>query len=174
MTGAPPPPAARPTLGMGALLWAAVMVALVGFILIAAALRIAPGYAGLLFFWYWITIDKGEFRPMPAALLGALGGSGLAWLLQLATHHGGGAVLLVLALIVVAIYVQIVERAPLVINACFMLFLTVTAAPLLQQAEDFRMVFLSILLAAVWFGLFVYGAKKVIALRQGPPERPAL
>ena len=162
-----PPGKTRPTIGHALVLLVAVSVAVAGFILIGHVLRIEPVYAGLLFFTYWITIDDGEYRAMPAAVAGALGGTGTAWLLQLCALRGSGVgLILVLLLILFAIFMQILERAPIVFNRIFVIFLTVTAAPLLQKGEDFRVVFLSILLAVVWFGLFVFGAKKAIALRQ--------
>ena len=139
-----------------AVLATVVLVAVVGFIVLAAVLRVEVGYAGLLFFWYWAGIRDAKFAAMPPILVGACLGIGTAWLLQVATesHHG---VLLaaVLLLIVSAIYIQVMDLAPGAINLSYMLFLTVAAAPLLQREEVMPAMVGAVLLAAVYFGAIV-------------------
>ena len=135
---------------------AIVIVVVVGFILLAGALRIAPAYAGLLFFWYWAAIQDAKPRAMPSSLLGALLGVGTAALLQAAVgSHQPISIVAVLILIVVAIAVDVMRLLPFAINACFMLFLTIASAPLIQGHENFAVVVESILLSAVYFGVIV-------------------
>jgi hypothetical protein len=133
-----------------------VVIAVAGFILIGHALRLAPTYAGLLFFWYWAAIDKARFAAMPAALIGSMGGTCMAWLLQTFAHQQNNVGLCVaLIFIVVAIFIQIAELVPIAINLPFMLFLTACGAPLLQDREDFPMVLIVIMLSALYFGSIV-------------------
>lgn len=140
-----------------AALAAIVIIAVVGFIVLAAVLHIVTAYAGLLLFWYWGILDDADMRKLPSALLGALLGVGTAWLLQLAGgSHDAAALIAVLVFIVVAIFVQVTELAPIAINRCFMLFLTVAAAPLLQAKQNFAAVEAAVLFGAVYFGLIVF------------------
>ena len=133
-----------------------VIVVVVGFILLAGALRIEPAYAGLLFFWYWAAIQDAKPKAMPSSLLGALLGVGTAALLQAAMRsHQPVAIVAVLILIVVAIAADVMRLLPFAINACFMLFLTIASAPLIQSHEDFVVVVESILLSALYFGAIV-------------------
>ena len=158
---------AKVGIGQAAILTAIVVIALVGFLALGQALRMAPVYAGLLFFWYWISVDKGDAKPMPAAILGAIGGSVHAWLLQWSAHHHNMLGLVLFALwLIVAIFLQIAVIVPILINACYMLFLTVLCAPLLQDGEDFGVVLLSIFAGIAYFGAFVFAAKRLLALQQ--------
>jgi hypothetical protein len=144
------------TIGQSAMLAAIVVIAVAGFILIGHALRLGPAYAGLLFFWYWAAIDKARFGAMPAALIGSLGGTCTAWLLQIFAHqHNLVGLCAVLIFIVVAIFIQIAELMPIAINIPFMLFLTACGAPLLQERENFPAVLSAIVLSALYFGSIV-------------------
>lgn len=129
-----------------------VIAAVIGFIALEAVLGLTTGYAGLLFFWYWGTAGKAELGTMPPALIGALGGTGTAWLLQyFAETHNNIGLIVTLLFIVVAIAIQVLDRVPIMFNPPFMLFLTVLAAPLLQMHENFGRAVASILLAALYF-----------------------
>lgn len=135
---------------------AIVVVVVVGFILLANAVHLGPAYAGLLYFWYWVVIEEAKPRAMPSSLLGALLGVGTAALLQWAVlSHQPIAIIGVLVLIVAAIVVDVMKLLPFAINGCFMLFLTVASAPLIQGSENFVTVVEAMLLAAVYFGLIV-------------------
>ncbi len=135
---------------------AIVVVAVVGFILLAHALHLDPAYAGLLYFWYWAVVSEAKLRAMPSSLLGALLGVGLAALLQGAVQsHQPIAIVGVLLLIVAAVVVDVMRLLPFAINGCCMLFLTIASAPLIQGHEDFVVVVEAILLAAAYFGLIV-------------------
>jgi hypothetical protein len=135
---------------------AIVVVAVVGFILLAHALHLDPTYAGLVYFWYWAVIGEAKPRAMPSSLLGALLGVGMAALLQYAVRsHQPIEIVGVLLLIVAAVVVDVMRLLPFAINGCCMLFLTIACAPLLQGSENFVLVVEAILLAAVYFGLIV-------------------
>ncbi len=141
--------AEKPSLAVGVI----VLVTVVGFIALHAALGLETGYAGLLFFWYWGVFGKVEFRALSSTVIGAVGGTGTAWLLQyLASTGNGTGQILVLLAIAVAIVVQVTDRLPIAINPAFMLFLTVFAAPVIERHENFLLVFASIGLAVLYFG----------------------
>ena len=130
-----------------------VILAVFGFIVLEAVLGLTTGYAGLLFFWYWGTAGKAELGTMLPTLIGALGGTATAWLLQyFAESHNNTGLIIVLLFIVVAIAIQVLDRLPILFNPPFMLFLTVLAAPLLQMHENFGRIVASILLAVLYFG----------------------
>ena len=146
---------------------AIVIVAVVGFILLAHALHLDPAYAGLLYFWYWAVIGEAKLRAMPSSLLGALLGVGMAALLQWAVQsHQPVAIIGVLVLIVVAVVVDVMRLLPFAINGCCMLFLTTASAPLIQRGENFTIVVEVILLAAAYFALIVMALGWLKARRQ--------
>ncbi len=150
-----------------AVLATVIVVAVVGFIVLAQLLRVEPAYAGLLFFWYWAAIREAKFSAMPGVLIGSILGVGTAWLLQAATaSHQGMAIIAVLLLIVAAIYVQVMELAPGAVNVPYMLFLTVAAAPLLQSDEVMSTMLVSVALAALYFGAIV-GVVRALQARSG-------
>lgn len=151
-----PEPGVQPASDRRGSLAAIVVVAVVGFILLAHALHLDPAYAGLLYFWYWAVVEDAKPRAMPSSLLGALLGVGTASLLQMAVRsHDPIGIVGVLLLIVAAVVVDVMKLLPFAINACFMLFLTLASAPLIQGSENFVAVVEAILLAAVYFGLIV-------------------
>lgn len=150
-----------------------VVVAVIGFIALTGMLGLETGYAGLLFFWYWGTAGRAELRTLPASLIGALGGTLTAFTLQYcADSHNWIALAAVLLFIIAAVIVQVLDRIPILFNPPFMLFLTVLAAPLLQGSENFRPVFASILLGAVYFGGIVFAITS-IRLRSVRSEKPS-
>jgi len=108
---------------------------------------------------------------MPSSLLGALLGVGTAALLQAAMRsHQPVAIVAVLILIVVAIAADVMRLVPFAINACFMLFLTIASAPLIQGHEDFVVVVESILLSALYFGAIVLLMGWLQARSARPPQ----
>ncbi len=136
---------------------AIVIVAVAGYILLAHALRLDPAYAGLLYFWYWAVVEEAGLPAMPSSLLGALLGVGTAALLQSAIRsHQPVEIIGVLLLIVAAIVADVMKLMPFAINPCFMLFLTIASAPLIQGRENFVAVIEAILLAAAYFGMIVF------------------
>ena len=157
-------------LGMGLILWAAVIAAVVGFVAIGHFLHLVPLYAGFLFAWYWSSVDKVSFALAPASVIGAVGGVATAGLLQYAVVHWGiGGALAVLGLIALALLVQIMNWLPIAINPAYMLFLTVTCAPLLQAGEDFRAVMLTLLVGCAYFcGLTFIGLRVFALIRRAP------
>ncbi len=161
------PASVRPGLRNGSLIFLVVVVAIVGLTALATAgFGLKSLFAAFLFAWYWANVEAMRFDRLPAALVGALVGVGLAWLLQvLPALHGQAGGLLALLAILVALFVQIQNWLPTLCNVSTMLFLTVMAAPVLVEKTDFLDVALSILLGAGFFaGLVRVG--QMIAARQ--------
>lgn len=156
-----PPP---PTLGIGLMIWAGVIAAIVGFIAIGYALQLVPLYAGFTLLWYWANLDKMSFALAPATLVGALGGVANAWALQWAAANGNvPAIVAALVVLALVLLMTILERGRLVCNASYMLFITVCGAPLLQQGEDFAAVVETLLVGALYFGGLVWLAMRIFA-----------
>ncbi|MEH3048190.1 hypothetical protein [Sphingomonas adhaesiva] len=154
------------TKGQAAGITLGVVVLIVGFLLIGAWLALPPLYAGFLLLWYFGSIDVLDTKALPALAIGALAGTLTAWLLQVGVAHSGavGAVP-ALVVIVVAIFCQLLGWLPIAINRAYMLYVTVMAAPLLQQQERFDRVLLTIVVATVYFGGTVMLGRRLIAMR---------
>lgn len=159
---------AAPAMGGGmALIVAVGIVALIaGFITLGFLLGLVPVYAGLLLLWYWGSVDMIESKALAPLVVGACGGTALAWLLQYGAVRGELAVVVAaLVLIVVAIYFQLRGWLPLLINRPFMLYLTVMCAPLLQAGESFPQAVIAIGAATLYFGGIVLAGRAVMARR---------
>jgi hypothetical protein len=154
---------------MTALVITAIAVALiVGFVVIGAVLHVVPVYAGFMLLWYWTSVTHSDLRALAPAVIGGLTGTGLSYLLQTGTALGNVPLIVgALVLMVVALFLVIAGRLPLVCNASTMLYVTVFNAPVIQQGEDFRRVMLATVLGMVWFGVTI-GVLGRIA-----PEAPA-
>lgn len=140
-----------------ALVITAIAVTLIaGFVVIGAVLHVVPVYAGFLLLWYWTSVTHSDLRALAPAVLGGLTGAALSYLLQTGTVLGNVPLILAaLGLMVVALFLVIAGRLPLVCNAATMLYVTVFNAPALQKAEDFRQVIIATVLGLVWFGLTI-------------------
>jgi hypothetical protein len=157
MNSTPPPgtPPVQPL--MTALVISAIALALIaGFIVIGTWLHIVPLYAGFLLLWYWTSVAHGDLRALLPAVVGAVVGTGLSYLLQTGMALGSVPLIVAaLALMVVALFLLIAGRLPLLCNASTMLYITVFNAPVIQKSEDFRAVILATLLGLIWFGLCI-------------------
>lgn len=165
-TSAAPAHAAPMGLGAAAAVTLGIIVLLAGYIALGTALGLVPLYAGFLLIWYFGAIDLLEPGALPALVIGALCGTGTAFLLQQGlAMYGPTGTLPVLALIVFALFCQLVGWLPLAINRAYMLYLTVMAAPLVQEHERFAPVFLAIVVATVYFGGIVLIGRRLAAGR---------
>lgn len=166
-TTAPQGPAAAPppTPLVAFAILVIVTVALVGWVVIASQfLSEVSFFGGFLMLWYWANVDELSVHKLPKTLLGALVGIGLAWvLLYGGTNYGLGGLLAGLALLLFALYLDIMKAVPLFINSSTMLFVTVAAAPLVQRSIDWTELCLSTVLGGLFFAAFVEGAKRLAA-----------
>jgi hypothetical protein len=158
-------------MGQALIVTIGVLVAVAGFIALGAALQVKPLYAGFLLLWVWSALDKLAMHALPAALLGALAGAGLSYLLQTGTATGNPQLIaLALALMIGAVFLVVAGRAVLVCNQSTMLFITVLNAPLLQSGEDFRGAIVAIALSAVYFGVIAWVIGRLVP---APSQAPA-
>lgn len=155
-TAAPPP---GPLVGAGILV--IVLVAIVAWAAVAGRfLSDVSLFGGFLMLWYWANVEQLSLARLPAALIGALVGIGLAWALLYGTVKYGGAGLLVgLLLLVLALYLDILKVVPLFVNASTMLYVTVAAAPLVQLKVDWVELCLATLGGGIFFAVFVEAVK---------------
>ncbi len=153
---APPPPAAL----AGVVITVVVILASVGWVLVGSRFVSATAlFGGFLMLWYWAKVEQLVLRRLPAAILGALVGIGLAWgLLYGATAHGPVGLGVGLLVLVIAIYLDIVQTLPLFVNASTMLYVTIAAAPLIQLKVNWIELCLSTAGGGVFFAAIVTAA----------------
>lgn len=158
---APPPPAGLPPLK--ALLVLLALIIIIGsYIAIASALGTGSIFAGFLFALYWTGLKDARQEEFLPAALGAIGGVAMAWLMHaLGAVPGVAGQLTVLGVALVAVYCLLAGLFPVVINLCFMLFLTVATIPVVATQADFSGMIIATLLAMayVWIPLRLLRAK---------------
>ncbi|WP_199554717.1 hypothetical protein [Sandaracinobacteroides hominis] len=154
-------------IGMAALITLGVVLIIVGFLVLGGTLGLVPLYAGFLLLWYFAGIDVLDTGALPALAVGAVCGTLTAWLLQYGVAAWGAAgAIPALVVIILAIFLQLLGKLPIAINRAYMLYVTVLAAPLLQQQESFGRVLLTIALATVYFGGIVWLGRWIAARRK--------
>ncbi|WP_054123733.1 hypothetical protein [Novosphingobium sp. AAP93] len=157
--GAPP----QLPLGQAAIVTLGVIVVIAGFVALGAWLHVTPLYAGFLLLWAWSALHQLSMRALPGALIGALTGAGMSFLLQTGAATGNTAlVIAALLLMVGAVFLVVAGRATLVCNQSTMLFITVLNAPVIQKGEDFRQVIVAITLGALWFGVVAWVISRIV------------
>jgi hypothetical protein len=146
-------PATPMSLKHGILITLLVIVGVAAWIYLGTAfLAIKSFFASFLLLWYWATVEKAAFDRLPASVIGALTGVGLALSLKiLPAALPSIGLWLALGIIVVAIFIQVMNWLPLALNACAMLFLTVLAAPSLLMQIDMVEIGKAVVLGAIFF-----------------------
>ncbi len=165
MTDSTSAPAAAPGALAGLGIVAVVVVAIVAWVVIGTALFTdLTLFGGFLLLWHWANLEQLEIRRMPATILGALVGIGLAWqVVYLTSTMGNTGLILGLLIMIAGIYLQVINVLPLLFNPAAMLFLTVAAAPLIQLKVDFAELALATVVGGLFFGIFVEGLKRIAA-----------
>jgi hypothetical protein len=150
----PPPP---PLAGLGVA--AAVATAIVGWAAVSAVLLSQVSiFAGFMVLWYWAKVEHLSLARLPATILGALVGICLSWVMLLcAQAYGGPGFAFGFLLLFLAIYLDVIQVMPLLFNASTMLFLIVSAAPLIQLKINWVEFCLAAAGGGVFFGAFVAG-----------------
>lgn len=158
-------------LGQAAIVTLGVILVVAGFVALGAWLHVTPLYAGFLLLWAWSALHELSLKALPGALIGALTGAGMSFLLQTGTATGSPALIaLALALMIGAVFLVVAGRAALVCNQSTMLFITVFNAPVIQAGEDFRQVLLAVVLGALWFAAVVWLISKFVPAPSAEPE----
>lgn len=165
MTDSTSAPAAAPGALAGLGIVAVVVVAIVAWVVIGTSLFTdLTLFGGFLLLWHWANLEQLEIRRMPATILGALVGIGLAWqVVYLTSTMGNTGLILGLLIMIAGIYLQVINVLPLLFNPAAMLFLTVAAAPLIQLKVDFAELAMATVVGGLFFGIFVEGLKRIAA-----------
>lgn len=144
------PPSAARTLA----LLPVIVVLITGYIAVGTVLGIAASlFAGFFFLVYWLAMKQGAPKEFAPTLLGGLGGLGLAWVIHtLPASFGMPGQIVGTVLLLAAIYVQIRDLWPLVINLPFMLFMTLGLVPQVAEQADFVGMGFAVIFAAAYFG----------------------
>ncbi len=144
-----------------------VVVLLVVWTLLAAVALHVPAtelVGGYMLLWYWANNEQLQFKRLPATIIGALVGIGIAWFLVYATvKYGGTGTAVALALVILALYLDVIKAVPLAINASTFLFVTLAAAPLVQLHVDWVQLVNSTVFGGLFFGLVVEGLQRLAA-----------
>ena len=159
----------RMSLGQAAIVTLGVIVVIAGFIALGAWLHVTPLYAGFLLLWAWSALHELSLKALPGALIGALVGASLSFMLQTgAMMHSPQLIVLALLLMIGAVFLVVAGRAALFCNQSTMLFITVLNAPVIQAGEDFRQVIVAIALGAVWFGAVAWVISRFVPAPAAP------
>ena len=119
---------------------------------------------GFMMLWYWANNEQMDIKRLPAAIIGAVVGIGLAWFLVYgATNFGTPGLVLSLLLLLGALYLDIIKALPLFVNAATMLYVTLAAAPLVQLHVNWIELVLSTVIGGLFFGGVVEGLKRLAA-----------
>ena len=159
----------RMPLGQAAIVTLGVIVVIAGFIALGAWLHVTPLYAGFLLLWAWSALHELSLKALPGALIGALVGASLSFMLQTgAMMHSPQLIVLALLLMIGAVFLVVAGRAALFCNQSTMLFITVLNAPVIQAGEYFRQVIVAIALGAVWFGAVAWVISRFVPAPAAP------
>jgi hypothetical protein len=112
---APPTPSLKEGLGVAA----AVITAIAGWIALGSSfLSETALFGGFMVLWYWAKVEHLSMPRLPATILGALVGIGVAWAMYFgASNYGTAGFALGLFLLIIAIYLDTVQVVPLFVNA---------------------------------------------------------
>lgn len=148
----------------------AIVVLLAGYIGLAYLLHVAAIFAGSLFLFFWVGVEKAAQAAFIATLVGAIGGIANASLFHasLATAFAidpGLAALAGLGLVMLAVYMVLIHKASVLFNQSYLLFVTVGAIPQLSDAGIFVSMVEGVLLSAVYFGGIAWILRRIGARR---------
>lgn len=153
----------------GLLVLLGIVVVVAGFIALNTALGIHEFWTGFLFLLYWAGIEHVAWDKLAACVVGAVVGLLMAWLLfALPGWLGETGGLVFLALILVAIYCQVMGWLPMAVNLTTMLFLTAGTIPAVQSEVNFSHAFISLGLALVYFISLVWIGRRLMARKAAP------
>jgi len=150
-------PEARLSPAKAALITGAVIVVVAILIGIYYLLDIKPLFAGFLFALYWAGIKHSDLKEFTPALVGGLGGLALAaGLHHLPQLYGTAGMAAALAVVVWAIYTQIRNSLPMLVNPAFMLYLTVGTIPAVGAQEDYPGMAFALVVGAAYCGGLIW------------------
>jgi hypothetical protein len=165
--------APRPSLAMGGGMLVAIFALSSLWVFVGGHfLHLHSFFASFVFLWYWGVVEKAEFNRLPASILGALTGVALSWQLSyLSAHYATAGLAAGVAVIAVAVFIQLMNWVPIAVNLCAMLFLAILTAPQFMGGVNYADVAATTLVGAVYGAAVIYAARRVVAGR-GPAKAP--
>ena len=156
--------------GRGFLVMMALVVLLAGFIGLTVVLHIMAIFAGSFFLFFWLGVEKAAPAAFIPTLVGALGGIANGSLLHasLATALGVNpalAALVGLGVLMLAVYMLLIHKVPMLFNQAYMLFVTMAAIPLLSDTAIFVSMVECVFLSAAYFGGIFWIFRRIGARR---------
>jgi hypothetical protein len=137
----------------GLLALGVIILIVAAYIALCMAVGTKEFYGGFLFALYWTGIEQMKMEKLASSVVGALVGLLLAFLGHaLPEQMGQNGFFLFLAIILVAVYCQVMGWLPLAINMSTMLFLTAGTIPYVASNADFTGILLSLIIGIVFFG----------------------
>jgi hypothetical protein len=163
--GQPLPP------GRAFLVLLAVVALLAGYVALAYLLQIAAIFAGSLFLFFWVGVEKAAPAAFMATLVGAIGGvaNGILLHASVAAVFGvnpGVAALVGVGLLFLAVYMVLIHKGQILFNQSYMLFVTVAAIPMLSNRQIFVSMIEGIFLSAAYFGVIFWILRRIGARRE--------
>jgi hypothetical protein len=147
-------------------------------LLIYHALGITTIWAGFLFLLYWMGLMQSAMKAWLPALLGALGGIALGWILialpkivGMPAMVGGG------VLLAAIIFFFIRGQFAIVINNAMMILLTVATIPQVNVGANAPEMAVAVVVAALYTWVFATATAWVMSRRAAPADgtvQPAL
>jgi hypothetical protein len=130
---------------------------------IGTLLHLHSFFASFVFLWYWGVTDRLALNKLAPALLGALLGVALSWQLSyFAAHLGAEGLAIGVGIIALAVFIQLMNWVPIMVNLCAMLFLAFLTAPQFA-GTNYVDVALTIIASAVYVSVLVVVGTRVAA-----------
>ncbi|MDT0507029.1 hypothetical protein [Novosphingobium sp. MMS21-SN21R] len=130
-------------------------------------------FAGFMILWYWAKVERLAMRRLPASIIGALAGIGIAWTMFYgASRYGGAGLAAGLLMLAIAIYMDVIQKIPIFINAATMLFSIVVAAPLVQLKVNWIELCFATAGGGMYFGGYVAVAAWLASKLPLPATKP--
>ncbi|HEX7853532.1 MAG TPA: hypothetical protein VF503_07530 [Sphingobium sp.] len=162
---------ARPTVLQTAGMLVAIIVAVAIYATLCSAVSVALIHGGFLFLFYWAGMRAAARAELVPSLIGALGGTGLAWLvIVLPGQMGAGGYAIIGVAVLAAIFMMIRGHCPLLINNAFMLYLTVFTIPGAVAPGHYPQVVASVLIAGGLSFIAMAVGQKLAARGGSVPE----
>jgi hypothetical protein len=131
---------------------------LAGYVALCKIIGNAELYAGFLFLTCWMLIEHGKLIRLAYAACGFAFGLALSYLLHLLVSGPFGPTtggLVFCAALVPIVYLQILGRLSVILNASAMVALTALTIPYVQEHGNFAHAAIALVLACIYFGLIV-------------------
>jgi hypothetical protein len=159
----PPPP--TPLAGLG--VTAVVISAIFAWVALGSTFLSEPSlFGGFMMLWYWGKVEHLSMSRLPATVLGALVGIGIAWVMfYCASNYGPAGFAFGLFVLIVAIYLDVIQVFPMFVNASTMLLSIVAAAPLVQLKVNWIELCLATSGGGIFFGAYVAAVMWIVGRR---------